>query len=75
MNVPNAGETSKEYFQRQERHFTSQAAALSAGSDSSSDDELTDKQRDKKDKKKNTALKKKARELADKAFKEATDTA
>ena len=71
MNVPLAGETSKAYYTRQERHWAALAvAALPADSDS--DDDMSDRDKERRDKKRMTALKKKAKELADVAFAEAT---
>lgn len=71
MNYPNAGETSKMYYSRQERHWAALAvAALPVDSDS--DDEMSDKDKERRDKKRMNALKKKAKELADAAFAEAT---
>jgi hypothetical protein len=71
MNVPQAGESSKDYYIRQERHWTSQAANQ-LGADSSTDEELSDKARERRDKKRSTTLKKKAKELAEAAYKEAS---
>ena len=71
MNVPLAGENAKAYFVRQERHWSAQAAAA-LGADSDSEEDLDDKKRDRRDKKRMLALKKKARELADAAFAEAS---
>ena len=71
MNVPLAGENAKAYYVRQERHWSAQAAAA-LGADSDSEDDLDDKKRDRRDKKRMLALKKKASELADAAFAEAS---
>jgi hypothetical protein len=67
MNVPLAGENAKAYYVRQERHWSAQAAAA-LGADSDSEDDLDDKKRDRRDKKRMLRLKKKARELSDAAF-------
>ena len=73
MNVPLAGETLKAYYTRQERHWTSLAAAALPAEDSS-DDDLSDKQQERKENERNKALKKKGKELAELAFKEATES-
>lgn len=75
MNVPLAGEDVKAYFKRQERHWSALAAAALGGVDSEDEDGLDDKAKDRRDKKKNLALKKKAKELAEAAFAEATSAA
>ena len=74
MNAPLAGETSKGYYDRQARHWASQAVAA-LGPDSESEDDLDDKARDRRDKKRMNALKKKAKELSDLAYAAATAAA
>ena len=73
MNVPLSGEDAKAYFLRQERHWSAQAAAA-LGADSDSDEDLDDKKRDRRDKKRMLVLKKKARELSDAAFANASSS-
>lgn len=76
MNVPLADEDVKAYFKRQERHWSALAAAALGGVDSSEDEDgLDEKAKDRRDKKRNLALKKKAKELAEAAFAEATSAA
>ena len=71
MNAPLAGETSKAYYTRQERHWTALAAAA-LGPDSDTDDEMSEKEKERLDKKRMLILKKKAKELSELAFAEAS---
>lgn len=71
MNIPLDGENAKAYYSRQERHWSALAAAA-LGADSDSDDDLDDKKRDRRDKKRMLTLKKKAKEISDAAFLEAS---
>mmetsp|Transcript_5042 Transcript_5042/g.5171 ORF Transcript_5042/g.5171 Transcript_5042/m.5171 type:complete len:82 (+) Transcript_5042:69-314(+) len=74
INMPKPNETLKEYYKRQETHFSSLAAHKMAPDSDDSDDDLTDKQIEKKEKKRGQALRKAALGEAEIAYKAALAT-